>query len=1334
MSQFFRLIVFFTISISLSSQVAAQLQLNEICHGNLNLITDADGDYEDWFEITNVGSEPINLEGYGFSDNADEPLQWTFAAGSLAPGEHLIVWASGKNRNATLDHYEVPAFPWDEWNYFSPTSNIGDAWKSPGFNDNAWASGPGGIGYGDGDDGTEVEPTISVYVRRTFELEEVGNVVHAFFLMDYDDAYVAYLNGVEIARGNIGEPGSPVEWNQAANGEREAQVYAGGDFELTFLDTPQIQELLVEGENVLAIQVHNTNEGSSDLSCIPLLIFGKSDSEVEFPLAPEEFGLQVNNQYHTNFKLSTGETLFFYNEDGVLFDSFPITQTGVDESIMRNGDTWCFTSTPTPGAANAGSCAGAYEPKPLVSQGAGVYTNTVNVTVTPQSNTSIIRYTLDGSIPNASSPVYVAPLQIDVTSVLSVRAFSTIGNLPSQVEKNTYLINEPGIGTKFISISTNDENLWDENIGIYVLGPPDYEPWYPFFGSNIWEDWERKSYIEFFDGEELQFEGEMGLAIHGGWSRAQDQKSFRIRFRDEYGLSEAQYPLIPNKPEITRFKNFNLRNAGNDAFGGRMRDAFMQRVVKDTYNDHMGASTAVLFLNGEYWGHYEIREVMDENWCETNRGKDADMIDLATDTYMGFDVKEGSDASFWEMHNQILNADPTSAEFYELANENLDLQNFADYIITETYYANCDWSCGYTNNTKFWHYQGENGKWRYMLMDLDFGLGLYGEDPNVDFIIRARDEDFAMDRICNRLLQNTQFRNYFINRYADLINTVWQQPNMVEVGNEIRDEIAEVIERHHLRWGGDYDSWYNGLEAMLAWNEQRIPGARNQVQNHFGLNGQIDITLDVQPSGAGRIHISTIEPDEAQYPWTGVYYRGIPIRISAIANPGYTFQYFEANGVFDENMTVGSFVLSLLNSESFVAHFTGAPSNVVPEVAEFMYHSDASINSGDWIEMVNPSNQFSLNVSSWSIQDNEHFNRFVIPVQTIIPPSGRVVIAEDRSRFEAAYPEVNNVIGSMGFALSNNSDQINIFDTDNQLRFSFTYSDEQPWPLGVDGHGRSVEREVGVNDPNAPSSWFAGCEWGSPGTAYQICDSTLLINEINYRSNLTLNAGDWWELKNTSSSDINLGGYIIRDEEELNTYTIPAGTVIESGGHLVFVSDAELFESRFPAVENLIETEGLSFGNNDVIRLYDNAGLLVKSTAYSSSFPWPQEANGNGKTMELLSSAGRMNTPQNWFAGCLEGSPGEDYDPACGEVSVNDMRGSETEWTFGPNPASQQIQITGLSENSRLEVIDGMGKIVISQYFSTANGFVDVSNLSSGIYVIRAASGTQSSTKVLVVN
>ena len=337
-------------------------------------------------------------------------------------------------------------------------------------------------------------------------------------------------------------------------------------------------------------------------------------------------------------------------------------------------------------------------------------------------------------------------------------------------------------------------------------------------------------------------------------------------------------------------------------------------------------------------------------------------------------------------------------------------------------------------------------------------------------------------------------------------------------------------------------------------------------------------------------------------------------------------------------------------------------------------------------------------------------------------------------RFSAAYPEVNNLIGSTGFALSNNADQINIFDSDDQLRFSFSYSDEQPWPIGVDGHGRSVEREVGVNDPNAPSSWFAGCEWGSPGTAYQICDSTLLINEINYRSNLTLNAGDWWELKNTSPDDINLGGYVVRDENELNSFSIPAGIMIESGGHIVFVSDADLFESRFPAVENFIETEGVSFGNNDVIRLYNSNGLLVKSTAYSSSFPWPQEANGNGRTMELLSGGGRMNSPQNWFAGCLEGSPGEDYDPACGEVSVENLENGTTEWSFGPNPANLQIQLTGLPTNTTIEIFDGMGKMVFSQYFTTHSGTVDVSKFTQGVYVIRARGGNQVSSKTLVVN
>lgn len=1294
-----------------------QVQINEVCHANLNVLADEDGDFEDWIEIRNTGNSVVDLSGYSLSDNPLEPQKWMINTGELLPGESKLIWCSGKDRQPLLHHYEVPVFAFDTWSYVLPQMNITNNWKLPGFSANGWNEGPGGIGYGDGDDATNVPVTTSVYMRRTFNLSDAEAIVNAIFAIDYDDGFVAFLNGVEIARQNLGAAGSNVNFNQFADVEREAQVYQGGEIQLFTFDQALLSSILVQGENVLAIQVHNVSAGSSDLSSVPYLIFGSSSNEFQFPEAPADWNLTVPNTFHANFKLTTNEVLNVYAPSGVVIDSYLITQTAVDHSAMRGTGGWCFTANPTPGENNPNDCSVVYEPKPEMSVGAGVYSETVSVVLSVGSPTAIIRYTLDGSVPDQNDPVYVGPILLSETAVLAARSFSTIGNLPSPVTKNTYLINEFGIGTKYISISTNDENLWDEQIGIYVLGPPDYEPWYPYFGANWWEDWERQSYIEFFDGNELRFEGEMGLKIHGGWSRAQDQKSFRIRMRDEYGLSEAQYPIIPDKPHVQSYSSFNLRNSGNDFWGARMRDAYMQRVVRGTHNDYMAASTAVVFLNGEYWGHYEIRENLDEDWCESNHGKDPDMIDLATDTYFGFDVKEGSDQDFWLMHDEIVNTDPTSEGFYELANQRLDIQNFADYIITETYYANCDWSCGYTNNTKFWHYQGETGKWRYMLMDLDFGLGLYGESPDVDFIQRARDEQFPMDRICNQLLQNEEFRNYFINRYADLINTIWQQQNMIEVGNEMRDEIAQVIERHHQRWGGDYWSWFNGLEAMLSWNEQRINGARNQVQSHFGLDGQIDITLDVVPSGAGRIHISTIEPDELQYPWTGVYFMGVPVRITAIANPGFTFQYFAANGVFDENMPVGSFVLNLFNSENFTAHFVGSPSDTAPQLAEIMYHPDFSMSSGDWIEIINPSSQFSLNVSSWAVQDNEFYNRFIIPVNTVIPAGGRLVIAENIELFNAVYPEVNNVVGSTLFNFSNAGDEVRLYNPDGDLIWSMAYDDNLTWPLGTDGLGRSLERNGINNNASQASSWFAGCVFGSPGEAYGECNNALLVSEINYNSAVLANAGDWFEIKNTSSQTIDLSGMSIRDGGDNNVFIIPDGIEIAPGERRVFVFNAEDFESRFPSLTNTIVVDGFGLSAFDAIRLYTTDNLLVQSVAYSGETPWPTEPNGNGRTLELLSENGPMTSPENWFAGCPEGSPGQDYDPACGSVGVEEIT-RFSDWLLGAQPADDVIMVQNYEYANQLMIYDLNGRIIKERLLGQGLHLINIEDLASGMYIV----------------
>ncbi len=1309
----------------------SQQVLSEICHTNLSVLADESGDFEDWIEIYNPTSELIVLTGGYLSDDFEELNKWQIPALSLEPGDRKIIWASGKNRFPLISHYEVPAFPWDEYAYFVPQEEVDENWHDVSF-DEGWEIGPGGFGYGDGDDNTELDQCISVLLRREFQISDPNSVVEAFLFMDYDDSFVAYLNGVEIARSNIGNPGEFVAWDQPANSEREAQSYQGGEYESFILDTALVAQSLVAGTNVFSIRVHNNFAFSSDLSALPLLILGKSNGLVESPLAPAEWNLANVSEYHTNFKLSTGETLFFSDSNLNVVESVLIAPMDVDQSLAMVNGSWCFSIDPTPLNANNTVCSTGVEPKPLVSVQAGLYNTTQLVTLIPQSSTSVIHYTLDGSIPNEEDEIYLEPIPIENTTVLSVKAFSNAGLLPSPVEKNTYLINEFGIGTKVMSISTNFENLWDEEIGIYVLGLPDYDPWYPFFGSNFWEDWERQSYIEIFETNEFQKEAQIGLSIHGGWSRAQDQKSFRVRFRDEYGTDELEYPLIEDKPDITRFKNFNLRNGGNDYWDGRSRDAFMQRVMKDTKNDYMAASQTAVFLNGEYWGHYEIREVLDENWCESNHGVDADSVSLITDTYFGFDVKEGSAESFEIMYNVIINGDAAADDFFEIASEHLDLENFTDYIATETYYANCDWSCGYKNNTKFWHYDNPSGKWRYMLMDLDFGLGFYGTDPNDEFLWRAVDDDFAMDNICEKLLQNMEFRNYFINRYADLINSVWQQENMEAKGNEIRSQVEPYIERHHQRWGGNYDQWYNTMENSLNWNELRIPGARNMIQNFFQLPNQVNITLDVFPAGAGRIHISTIEPKESEYPWTGVYYNGVPVRITAIANPGYEFEYFLPNGIFDENMPVRSFLLNIPSDEVFTAVFIGSNENASPQVSEFMYHPDFSKNSGDWIELYNP-HSFSLDVSSWKIQNENWYNQFVIPVNTVIQPGERLVIASNLDVFEVAYPEVNDVVGSLSFNLGNFDDKIILIDRENQARSELEYSHFAPWPMGTDGYGRSVERISNASNEADPNSWFEGCIYGSPGEPYFECDSTLLLTEINYRSSSLADAGEWFEIKNTSSNAIDLGGFVIRDKSDQSEWLIPGGTIIEPDSFLVFSGNMENFQTRFPSITNTVGEFDFNLANNDdVIRFYTPQGELMVSVHYSSLNPWPAEANGQGKTLELLSASGSMCSAENWFAGCLEGSPGEPYDPSCGIVNVTETE-TLTEWTFGPNPALNEIWVITNEALSTMEIFNTNGQLVRYERLARGMQNVDISELSQGVYLLVIGTENAKSSQRLVV-
>jgi hypothetical protein len=213
----------------------------------------------------------------------------------------------GMNAQQNIDHWEAVVMDGTFWHYLVPTSQPNAAWNTPEFNDDSWLEGPSGFGYGDGDDATIVSPTPSLYLRHTFQVENIDTWLDVDFFMDYDDGFVAYLNGTEIARGNAGVTGAFIAWNQDLATDHEAVLYAGGIPPIFDFD---FAGLLVEGENTLSIELHNVNPTSSDLTARPFLMVGTTAIGLGLETPPAWFNPMTSDVHDVTFNLNmTNETV-----------------------------------------------------------------------------------------------------------------------------------------------------------------------------------------------------------------------------------------------------------------------------------------------------------------------------------------------------------------------------------------------------------------------------------------------------------------------------------------------------------------------------------------------------------------------------------------------------------------------------------------------------------------------------------------------------------------------------------------------------------------------------------------------------------------------------------------------------------------------------------------------------------------------------------------------------------------------------------------------------------------------------------------------------------------
>jgi len=868
----------------------AQVVINEGSNKNFSSAADENGEYPDWIEIYNSGTDSLNLLNYSLTDDSADITKWTFPDIKLLPGEFRTIFCSGKDRKPVTGFINVinagAYTPVTGWNthvltnpfYWDGSSNIlinTCSYVSTGytvnsiFNQSATSFPSTAFTFADGSPSScSFAYGTTVYQRPNMQFNgiTVGTGVIQNSLYDYPAPY-----------GN---------W------------YWGAKNQMLVLASELSSAGLTAGDiSSIAFDVVWTEATIYDYIDISMKLISENSVSTEF------ITVDPNNNLHTNFKISgSGETIYLYSPSQVLLSKLFVNCFNLDNSNGSFPDastTIYYFSPATPSATNnLSDTYTEYALAPAFSVQSGFYGASVNVEIyNPNGGLSKVFYSLDGSDPTLNSVLYNGnPVSISYSVVLKARVFIP-GILPSTITVSSYFIGIDHL-TPVLSVVTDNIHLYGGS-GIF---------------DNWGYDWKKPAYVEYFDSAyQLIFSQNAGIQIDGGagGSRSNPQHSFRVDFDDgALGAGSVHYKIIPDRPFRTKYNNIYLRNGSNQYLVFPYKDACQVKVMgSETYNYYSAWRPISVYINGGYFGLYELREKFDTEYFETLEGANPDSSDILTLSYWYGSVLRavhGEADSFWNSWGSFQALDPADTAFWNLADQYFDMKYYNDYIIGQSWMGNNDWP---GNNIKLYRSDITGYRWRFCLIDLELAMAPNSwTDCYFDHISFMLGQNAANPYIGIWLkgIQNDLFRNYFINRYADIMNTSYIFDRISAIENDIFNQTVVEMQNEYLRWGdqnnvpGQMNEFYNKHLIFNSQLAERTNQVRNHIQSNFTLPRQVDVTLDISPPGSGKIHISSIMPET--YPWEGVYFDGLPVKIEATANNGFYFLHWGNNSLITDTL------------------------------------------------------------------------------------------------------------------------------------------------------------------------------------------------------------------------------------------------------------------------------------------------------------------------------------------------------------------------------------------------------------------------------------------------
>ncbi len=668
----------------------------------------------------------------------------------------------------------------------------------------------------------------------------------------------------------------------------------------------------------------------------------------------------------------------------------------------------------------------AQEPDPVVtfSLPGGFYEDAPTVTLSAGAGARIY-YTLDGNKPTPQTARYRGPVTLHKSTVIRAVAVLPGGQI-GRPSAQTYFIGEPPGALLTISLAAPPGLLFDPEIGMFMVGNNASAESIMQEGANFWSRKEMVVNAEIFEEDgHCVFNSPAGMRLFGGMSRVFPQKSLALVTRERYGEKRVYHPVF-GKAGPKSFKFLVLRNSGSDFGRSHFRDALMSGLLEEWDIDKQAYRPAHVYINGNYWGIYNLREKINRYFIADHHGVHKDSIDLLEHRY---NVRRGSRAHYMRLLRFLETRDLSIPANYAWVQTQMDVNNFMQYQIAQIYFDNQDAG----GNIKYWRPQTPDGRWRWILYDTDWGFGLHEDkayrNNSLVFHTAANGPHWPNPPwstfILRKLLENAEFREAFTTRFADHLNTTFHPDRVQAAIDEKYQTLLPEIARHLARWRLSRSKWEHHVEVMRNFARERPDYMYRHLAAYFNAGPLCMLHVAATPGGSVLLN-DHIEINAAGGDFTGRYFASSSLHIKAVALPGYRFSHWEGGVPEAEGREL---VLRLPESGLSVRAVFEPFRHPLADRIVINEISPNSPNAGDWIELYNTTRE-RIDLSGWIITDK---HRETVLPHASIGPRDYLILCRDEARFRQFFPGAHNVFGALGFGLHKRDDRVALFSADGAL-------------------------------------------------------------------------------------------------------------------------------------------------------------------------------------------------------------------------------------------------------------------------------------------------------------